>query len=92
MIYLESIEGEAESTEVKRMIERHLEYTGSDVARRVLESWSEMVPKFVKVVPKDYKRMLEAMQLVQAAGLTGDEAIMSAFENNKNDLARVSGN
>ena len=92
MVYLERIENEAEAVEVKGMVQRHLEYTGSTVAQRVLDNWYEMVPKFVKVMPKDYKRMLEAFQLVEAAGLTGDEAIMTAFENNKNDLARVSGN
>jgi glutamate synthase (ferredoxin) len=36
--------------------------------------------------------MLEALKKVQQAGLSGDEALMAAFEENKNDLARVSGN
>jgi glutamate synthase (NADPH/NADH) large chain len=39
-----------------------------------------MVPKFVKVMPKDYKRMLACIERAQAQGLTGDEAIMAAFE------------
>jgi glutamate synthase (ferredoxin) len=43
-------------------------------------------------MPKDYKRMLEALKKVQQAGLSGDEALMAAFEENKNDLARVGGN
>jgi glutamate synthase (ferredoxin) len=44
------------------------------------------------VVPKDYERMLEAYKEVQASGLSGEEAVMAAFELNKNDRARVSGN
>ena len=42
--------------------------------------------------PKDFKRMLEAIAQVQAQGLSGEEAVMVAFEQNKNDEARVSGN
>jgi glutamate synthase (ferredoxin) len=51
-----------------------------------------MVPKFVKVMPKDYKRMLACIERAQAQGLTGDEAIMAAFEENARDLSRVGGN
>ena len=51
-----------------------------------------MVPRFVKVMPKDYKRMLECIQRAHEQGLTGDEAIMAAFEENARDLSRVGGN
>jgi glutamate synthase (ferredoxin) len=51
-----------------------------------------MLPKFVKVIPKDYQRMLDTFASVQEKGLSGEEAVMAAFELNKNDLARVSGN
>jgi glutamate synthase (ferredoxin) len=43
------------------------------------------------VIPKDYKRMLGAIQRAEDQGLTGDEAIMVAFEENARDLARVGG-
>jgi len=43
-------------------------------------------------MPKDYLRMLEAVKRAEAAGLSGDEAVMVAFEDNKNAVARVSGN
>ena len=74
------------------MIQEHLDATGSERARAVLRRWDEMAPKFVKVMPKDYKRMLRAMQNVQRIGLSGEAAIMAAFELNKADVARVSGN
>jgi glutamate synthase (ferredoxin) len=92
MVYLERLEDEEEIEEVKEMIRKHVEYTKSERARKILALWEEMVPKFVKVMPKDYKRMLQAMKRVQEAGLSGEEAIMAAFEENKRDLARVSGN
>jgi glutamate synthase (ferredoxin) len=49
------------------------------------------VPKFVKVMPKDYQRVLESMKKVKEQGLTGDQAIMAAFEENVRDVARVGG-
>ena len=91
MVYLESID-EEEIEEVEEMIRKHAEYTRSGRARKILAAWEEMVPRFVKVMPKDYKRMLQAMKRVKEAGLSGEEAIMAAFEENKRDLARVSGN
>ncbi len=82
----------AEIAEVRQMIERHLVYTGSARAHYVLGNWAELAPRLVKVYPRDYRRMLEAMERVRAEGLTGDEAVMAAFEENAHDLARVSGN
>jgi glutamate synthase (ferredoxin) len=58
----------------------------------VLDTWDKSLPKFVKVLPKDYKRVLMAMDRVIASGLSGDEAVMAAFEENARDLARVGGN
>ena len=43
-------------------------------------------------MPNDYRRMLEQIEAAQESGLSGDDALMSAFEENKRDLARVSGN
>jgi glutamate synthase (ferredoxin) len=92
MVTLERLVNEAEIQEVEAMLRRHAEYTGSELAQRILANWPAMVPKFIKVLPKDYQRMLEAFEQVQALGLSGEEAVMAAFEQNKNDLARVSGN
>jgi glutamate synthase (NADPH/NADH) large chain len=77
---------------VKAMIQRHAEFTGSAPAIRVLAAWDDAVPRFVRVVPNDYERMMEAFRKVEAEGLSGEEAAMAAFELNKNDRARVSGN
>lgn len=61
-------------------------------AHYLLGHWEEMVPRFVKVYPRDYRRMQEALARARSDGLSGDEAVMAAFEENAHDLARVSGN
>jgi glutamate synthase (NADPH/NADH) large chain len=92
MVDLERLADDAEIREVEAMIRKHAEYTNSELAWRILGDWDRKLPKFVKVIPKDYKRMLEAFERVKADGLSGEEAVMAAFEQNKNDLARVTGN
>ncbi len=47
---------------LRQMIEDHLRYTDSAVARRILDDWEQMLPKFVKVMPVDYRRALLEMQ------------------------------
>jgi glutamate synthase (ferredoxin) len=92
MVGIEKLDAPGEIVEVHHMIEQHLAFTGSLRARQVLGSWETMVPKFVKVMPKDYKRMLACIERVHAQGLSGEEAIMAAFEENARDLSRVGGN
>jgi glutamate synthase (ferredoxin) len=93
MVHLEKLEDVAEIAEVKDMVQRHADYTQSALGYRVLLRWDELLPKIVKVYPKDYKRMMEAFAEVKAQGLSGEEAVMAAFESNKSDVAaRVAGN
>ena len=92
MVELEQVTDAAEAAELRRLIERHHSHTGSDLARRVLDGWDEMLPKFVRVIPRDYQRMLAAIARAEEQGLVGEEAIMVAFEENARDLARVGGN
>jgi glutamate synthase domain-containing protein 3 len=47
-----------DSDEARALVEEHLSRTGSPVARRVLDAWQELLPRFVKVFPTDYKRVL----------------------------------
>jgi glutamate synthase (ferredoxin) len=70
MVYLERLEDETEIKEVQVMIRQHAEYTNSELAWRILSDWDEKFPKVVKVVPKDYKRMLQALERVRAVGLS----------------------
>lgn len=91
MVSLDEMNDEDEQ-ELKGMIERHYSYTGSDVAKKILNTWSESYGKFVKVMPNDYKRMLSTIRKVEESGITGEKALMVAFEENASDLARISGN
>jgi glutamate synthase (ferredoxin) len=65
--------------------------TGSAKASKVLAAWDEMVPVFVKVMPRDYKRVLQAIERASASGLSGDDALTAAFEENARDVARIGG-
>ena len=52
---------------LREMIERHAEYTGSRRAEQILENWDVYLPKFVKVMPVDYRRALQEMQATSRA-------------------------
>ena len=90
MVALEALEGE-EINDLRELIQRHADYTQSQKAALVLANWSEMLPKFVKVMPKDYKRMLQCIKEALDSGLTGDSALDAAFEANARDVARIGG-
>jgi glutamate synthase domain-containing protein 3 len=62
MVCLESVESEDDIELLRGMVERHLEWTGSEQARRVLEDWDEVLPNFVKVMPHDLRRVLRERQ------------------------------
>jgi glutamate synthase (ferredoxin) len=92
MVGLEKVETKAEIAELRAIIQRHVDYTQSARGQDVLKRFDTVVSKFVKVLPKDYKRMLACIEKAEAQGLTGDEAVMAAFEENARDLSRVGGN
>jgi len=73
---------DSEIAEVRARIQRHVEYTGSARGRYVLENWDSLLPKFHKVLPQDYERVLNALARAKERGLEGDDAIQAAFEEN----------
>jgi glutamate synthase (ferredoxin) len=91
MVKLYKLDDPEEIELVQAMIRRHAEYTKSDRAWKVLALWDEMVPKFVKVYPNDYRRVIETQKRFKQQGLSEEEAIMAAFEENAHDLMRVGG-
>ncbi|NQU45571.1 MAG: glutamate synthase subunit alpha, partial [Chlorobium sp.] len=74
------------------LIEKHVAATGSALGSRIADDFDSSCSKFIKVMPHDYRRALEAMKEVEAMGITGDDAVMAAFEKNVHDPSRVSGN
>ena len=67
MVGLEKVVEEEDTRALRRMVEDHLELTGSANARRVIDDWDGMLPKFVKVMPYDYKRVLAERALAESA-------------------------
>jgi glutamate synthase (NADPH/NADH) large chain len=62
MVQLEQVEEQEDMAELREMIERHQRHTDSPVARQVLEQWPDVLSEFIKVMPIDYKRVLEQRQ------------------------------
>ncbi|MGQ9872780.1 glutamate synthase large subunit [Leptodesmis sp.] len=91
MVGLETLEDPEEISEIYQLIQNHVNYTGSRKGQKVLDHWEEMRPKFVKVMPRDYKRVLQALKNAIASDLSGDEALNAAFEENIRDVARIGG-
>ena len=91
MVSLEKLVDQDEIEMVWKLVQRHQTYTRSARAAKILGDWKKLVAKFVKVLPKDYKRVMEKMKEAEKGGLTGDQAIMAAFEANIRDVARVGG-
>jgi glutamate synthase (NADPH/NADH) large chain len=57
-------------------------------ATQILAHWEESVAKFVKVIPKDYKRMLQTIEAMKASGMEKDEAVMAAFKANSSNKSQ----
>jgi glutamate synthase (ferredoxin) len=91
MVELTCLDDEEEIETVKDMVFRHAEATCSVRATEVLVSWTEWLPKFVRVIPNDYRRVLEAQSRGRRDGMSYQQAVMAAFETNSHDLTRVGG-
>jgi glutamate synthase (NADPH/NADH) large chain len=77
LVDVETLDGE-DSFLVRNLIERHAVETDSAVAARILDHWELEQREFVKVVPRDYRRIMEASRLAEAEGRPVDVAIMEA--------------
>ena len=65
--------------ELKEMIEEHVKLTNSEKGKQVLAHFSEYLPKFKKIVPHDYKRMMMAIVQMEEKGLNAEQAQIEAF-------------
>jgi glutamate synthase (ferredoxin) len=92
MIQLFPLSDAKEIAEVRRLLERHVEYTGSSRARALLDEWETTVSRFIRIVPNDYRRVIEAQARMREKGLSKEEAEMAAFDENVMDARRVAGN
>ncbi len=78
MVGLEPVSADEDVELLKSMLQRHLTYTNSSVAKRLLDNWPAALDQFVKVMPHDYRRVLEAVQTARARGISEEEAMMEA--------------
>jgi glutamate synthase (ferredoxin) len=92
MVDVERIGDPEEAAALHALIAKHVQYTHSAHAQRLLDAWETTLPRFLRVIPKDYRRVLACLKRAHDQGLSGDDAIMAAFEENSRDLARVGGN
>ena len=92
MVGLSPLEDPEEIALVRGLVEKHATLTESRLSRRILDSWQEAYQRFVKVMPNDYRRVLEAQRRMREKGLSEEEAELAAFEENVRDAARVGGN
>jgi glutamate synthase (NADPH) large chain len=83
-----ALEDPDEIAEVQEMVRKHVQWTGSQYAAGILAEWETYLPRFWKVMPYEYRQMLEAHAAAQKQGLHGDEALMAAFENNQKSAGK----
>jgi glutamate synthase (NADPH) large chain len=79
MVDLEAVVDTADVEMVKDLLSRHIRYTHSPVAARLLVDWARSREKFVKVIPKDYKRVLAVIKKARETGVPEDEAVMASI-------------
>lgn len=68
LVYIESMQDKTEILGVKRMLQSHFNYTGSAKASHILRKWPKMLPYFVKVIPKEYKHVMESLTELKRYG------------------------
>jgi glutamate synthase domain-containing protein 3 len=67
MVDLESLVVSEDVSELRSLVEQHVAATGSERAKRILATWEVQLPKFIKVMPRDYKRALAELAAEAAA-------------------------
>lgn len=80
MITVSPIDKDEEIRQLKTLIGNHKDYTGSLVADNILNNWAKSLKKFKKVMPIDYKQMLDEMEKASNEGYEGEEMLTVAFE------------
>ena len=80
LVLMEEISDEHDESNLRTLIQRHAEETGSQVAKNILENWKEFVPRFKKIIPSDYKKMLAEISKAEERGLNHADAELEAFK------------
>ena len=86
MILLERMVDSEDISELRSMLDNHVKYTDSTVAKNILANFTKELSNFVKVIPKDYKVMLQHIKNAQDSGYQSNDALLVAFEASKKEL------
>lgn len=79
MISSEEVTDKYDVLELKQMIQKHVAYTNSEKGKMILDNFSDYLPKFKKIMPHDYKKMLNRIVLMEEKGLSSEQAQIEAF-------------
>ena len=84
MVNIERVTDKYDVQELKSMIQEHVSYTNSEIGKKILDNFDEYLPKFKKIIPEDYERMMAAIMQMEEKGLSRDRAKIEAFNKIKN--------
>ena len=79
MVSMEKVESKFDREELCRLIEAHTAHTGSAKGRRILAAFEEYLPRFKKIIPSDYKRLVQLASQFEEQGVTPKQAQIEAF-------------
>jgi glutamate synthase (ferredoxin) len=79
MVTYEAVTGKYDVQELKELLSEHVAATGSPKGKMILEHFSEYLPKFKRVVPNDYRKMMKLIVQMEEKGLSSEQAQMEAF-------------
>ncbi len=79
LILVSEVTEKADIEKLKSMITKHIQATNSEKAKRILADFEQYLPKFKKIIPRDYKTIVEEIALFEGRGLSRDEAKIEAF-------------
>ena len=85
MVNIEQVTDKYDVLELKDMIKEHVAYTNSEIGKEILENFEDYLPKFKKIIPKDYEKMMSAIVQMEEKGLNSEQAKIEAFYTIKND-------
>ena len=84
MINIETLTDKYEINELKQLIMDHVNNTNSEVGKRLLDDFAGYLPKFKKIIPVDYERMMNTMVSLEEKGMSSEQASIEAFYKIKN--------
>ena len=79
MVNIERVTSKFEINELKEMIEEHVAYTNSESGKEILDHFTDYLPKFKKIIPIDYEKMLSTIVQMEEQGMSSEQARIEAF-------------